>query len=652
MANVFVTNCNMVYKTASKMIQKMLLNCIELSISGETRLQTLVSLLVLMGLKCEFSNEHKKRVEAKVEVRAEKRQLVVKVLRRKLLKKDKSDYLLEEEILASQEKSEHCAKILEFLANRIGEFELPKQFRKQHQLLNVYEGIVCVNYRPVIDTELARRVMLGIHEKTHSAKAWMIQEATKFYEFVGWKKLAEEVLNGCMVCLRTKYVSHKKPTSWAPATYPRERGFFDLVYIEKKTVIVLVNSFSKFTMAEVLRNKEADTLIDFFEKIFKEYKSMYVVSDNEPALTSEKLEEFFNTQGVYHQTSVPYCPQSNGQVERRIGMIKKKTASNAELENYYEYLMKSQNGGKDTICKGEELKAYINFLRCSNMHLYDMPKHADFGSLAAIKITSDVAILHFLLKMDTIKSSGILQTNDNIKSIRRRIIEHIKKYNSMAAFPFENEFITNYQIQPISCADQKAKQFANTIKMCGFCHKPGTETLINGGFKLQLDVDLIPNFVRIAIETNTQIDKYGLLLGRQFKKQVVQITDLIYYKDEIVQFHPDIFKDTLTFIASKGLLPYGIIMANYSTVDDIKLSDFIYTQFVDVGFYMITCFINLGYVVVFHFPKVGEEMTNNFDYDMSLADYVKMHFQNCSHLEFSTHFQSKSITVDKLKEIV
>uniref|UniRef100_A0AC35TXI8 Reverse transcriptase domain-containing protein n=1 Tax=Rhabditophanes sp. KR3021 TaxID=114890 RepID=A0AC35TXI8_9BILA len=119
-ANVFVTNCNMIYKTASKMIQKMLLNCIELSISGETRLQTLVSLLVLMGLKCEFSNEHKKRVEAKVEVRAEKRQLVVKVLRRKLLKKDKSDYLLEEEILASQEKSEHCAKILEFLANRIG----------------------------------------------------------------------------------------------------------------------------------------------------------------------------------------------------------------------------------------------------------------------------------------------------------------------------------------------------------------------------------------------------------------------------------------------------------------------------------------------------------------------------------------------------
>uniref|UniRef100_A0AC35UHS1 Integrase catalytic domain-containing protein n=1 Tax=Rhabditophanes sp. KR3021 TaxID=114890 RepID=A0AC35UHS1_9BILA len=79
-------------------------------------------------------------------------------------------------------------------------------------------------------------------------------------------------------------------------------------------------------MAEVLRNKEADTLIDFFEKIFKEYKFMYVVSDNEPALTSEKLEEFFNTQGVYHQTSVPYCPQSNGQVERRIGMINKKIA--------------------------------------------------------------------------------------------------------------------------------------------------------------------------------------------------------------------------------------------------------------------------------------------------------------------------------------
>uniref|UniRef100_A0AC35UHS8 Integrase catalytic domain-containing protein n=1 Tax=Rhabditophanes sp. KR3021 TaxID=114890 RepID=A0AC35UHS8_9BILA len=139
-------------------------------------------------------------------------------------------------------------------------------------------------------------------------------------------EVGEEVLNGCIVCLRTKYVSHKKPTSWAPATYPRERGFFDLAYIEKKTVIVLVDSFSKFTMAEVLRNKEADTLIDFFEKIFKEYKFMYVVSDNEPALTSEKLEEFFNTQGVYHQTSVPYCPQSNGQVERRIGMIKKKTA--------------------------------------------------------------------------------------------------------------------------------------------------------------------------------------------------------------------------------------------------------------------------------------------------------------------------------------
>ena len=41
-----------------------------------------------------------------------------------------------------------------------------------------------------------------------------------------------------------------------------------------------------------------------------------LVSDNGPQFTSKRFKDFYKSEGMKHVTSAPYCPQSNGVVER------------------------------------------------------------------------------------------------------------------------------------------------------------------------------------------------------------------------------------------------------------------------------------------------------------------------------------------------
>uniref|UniRef100_A0AC35U697 DNA-directed DNA polymerase n=1 Tax=Rhabditophanes sp. KR3021 TaxID=114890 RepID=A0AC35U697_9BILA len=332
------------------------------------------------------------------------------------------------------------------------------------------------------------------------------------------------------------------------------------------------------------------------------------------------------------------------------GMVE--TDNSSELLGYYRYLCRQKNAGKtENDDEGVDLKSYINFLRFSKMHLHSIPLYMQVNSLAPARIENDITMVRILSHVSLIESSSIVQTNTDIKSIRRRIIEHIKKFNLMARFPFESIDITNYKIKAMKFSDERAKQISSNLRICGFCHKGGKKAIQNNGFDIQFDVNIIKTFLMTVLSFPNQNDKYALLLGKQVRSKLVRVFDLIYYNDEKIKFHPAVFKDTLSLITSQGSFPVGLLMANYSTTNQIKLSDFIYQEHLNIGFYMLTCFVNLGYNVVFHFPKVGQEVAVMFDYEITLAEYIRIHFENCSHFSFSSEFKNSITISDNIANI-
>uniref|UniRef100_A0A0N5CDT9 CCHC-type domain-containing protein n=1 Tax=Strongyloides papillosus TaxID=174720 RepID=A0A0N5CDT9_STREA len=320
--NAFVKNCSIVWKTGSTMVLKMMQAPLELSGVASSRLQTMVSFLVLYGIKCELSLKVKKMLESPGCIEKDIPIKDVKAGAVKLMKEALTPYALDEEIENAQKNLEECQILIKCVSQgKFDEYLKPGLKDKLMQATLVH-NILCINSKPMVDRMLAKRILSFIHGETHAAKAILCNEAGKFYDFTGWSTVAEEVLNQCHICMRAKCSNHKRPISWSPPKHARERGHFDLFYIDKQVLILFVDVFSKFTYIGLLKDKKVESFMNFFNKIFDEYKFMYVVSDNEPCLVSEKLTEYFQGRGVFHISSVPYNPRSNGVAERRIAVAK------------------------------------------------------------------------------------------------------------------------------------------------------------------------------------------------------------------------------------------------------------------------------------------------------------------------------------------
>ena len=86
-----------------------------------------------------------------------------------------------------------------------------------------------------------------------------------------------------------------------------------------KYIVTYLCSKTEFSYVYLLRNKNEQ-----FEK-FKEFKNQYEIStnrkiqeprtDNGKEYMSNDLKKYLKKIGIKHNTSVAYCPQSNGKAE-------------------------------------------------------------------------------------------------------------------------------------------------------------------------------------------------------------------------------------------------------------------------------------------------------------------------------------------------
>ena len=103
---------------------------------------------------------------------------------------------------------------------------------------------------------------------------------------------------------------------------------------------MVVDHYSKFVSAVPIRNKQSATVIKALARnVFPFLPCMptNVLSDNGPEFISDEFSEFLAESGINHKRTMPYCPTSNGAVER----------VNKTVQNLIKTLLSEKDGSWD-----------------------------------------------------------------------------------------------------------------------------------------------------------------------------------------------------------------------------------------------------------------------------------------------------------------
>ena len=102
------------------------------------------------------------------------------------------------------------------------------------------------------------------------------------------------------------------------------KGWYRLISLEEQPILTIVNYYSRYIEISKLSRTTAEDIISHTKSIFARRHGIpeVVYSDNGPQFSSDAYKQFALEYQFTHTTSSPYFPQSNGEAERAVGIIK------------------------------------------------------------------------------------------------------------------------------------------------------------------------------------------------------------------------------------------------------------------------------------------------------------------------------------------
>ena len=219
--------------------------------------------------------------------------------------------------------------------------------------LSVEDGLVTKSSKLLIPSTLRWKVMEQIHEGHQGIEKYIEKCMLKARESVYWLGISDDIweaVEKCGIC-QSSYraakpvgnVSEVPPHAWHTLGT-------DLFYWNKMDYLVVGDYFSKYLIVRKIPNSSTYLVIKELGVIFTEFGCPFVLkSDNGPCYTSREFHDFLEFYKIYHITSSPHYPQSNGFAEALVGISKKlmeKSIKDGKPWNYglLEYRMKSIAG--------------------------------------------------------------------------------------------------------------------------------------------------------------------------------------------------------------------------------------------------------------------------------------------------------------------
>lgn len=197
------------------------------------------------------------------------------------------------------------------------------KYKKLLSSLSLEENGVFFNDRIIIPKKWRNKVLDFCH-KSHNGIVLMKKLARSLVYWPGLDKDIEDWIHGCEVCQELSTVSKKKvSTKWTPSTYAMERIHIDFFFFEGQNCFLIMDTFTKYIEVILMKQSNAEKVIEVLKHFFD---SMgwpgSIVSDNGSPFASYKFEEFCKRHDIKLIHSPAYNPESNGQAEVGVRIIK------------------------------------------------------------------------------------------------------------------------------------------------------------------------------------------------------------------------------------------------------------------------------------------------------------------------------------------
>ena len=216
------------------------------------------------------------------------------------------------------EKDTILSTVLSAMRKNSWNRSLKPYYSIRHELTE-YNGVILKGHQIVIPKLLQSSILNTAHE-THQG---VTKTKALLREKVWWPTInsdIEKLIENCKPCQATTPATNKhQPLSMTKITKPWQQLGADLQgpYPTGEYLFVLIDYCSRYPIVIKLKSTTSTKLISHLESIFNQFGIPYrLITDNGPQFISDEFENYLKRRNIEHQTTLPYMPQQNGEVER------------------------------------------------------------------------------------------------------------------------------------------------------------------------------------------------------------------------------------------------------------------------------------------------------------------------------------------------
>lgn len=198
-----------------------------------------------------------------------------------------------------------------------------KQFSPVSHLLEFSDGLLLVENRVVVPSDLREKVLEMLHEH-HLGMVRSKQLARKYFYWPGMNNELEKLVRACKTCAEIDPDRLPKTfVPWPVPSKPFERVHLDFFDAFSRRFFLLVDAFSRWTEIFPMQKTDASHVLTILNKIFLTFgEPRLIVADNGPPFSSKEFGDFCSDLNIKLLNSPPYHPASNGICERWVQTAK------------------------------------------------------------------------------------------------------------------------------------------------------------------------------------------------------------------------------------------------------------------------------------------------------------------------------------------